>query len=152
MPRNPPPQPPNDASEPRAEGAGPRDSANDRLTGMADLSLEVSPAFRDVFLLHAPPRAAAALREVGRLMYLSLLEPDLSEPGTRFFVSDQLRALAADLRFAGGMLSSLSAIRLQSGDPAEDKRLCRKAASWARQVSELVQGMEATLGTVEEAR
>lgn len=85
-------------------------------------------------------------------MYLSLLEPDLSETSRQSLVSDQLRALAADLRFAEGLLGSLRATRQQNGTPAAAKSLCRKAGCWARKVSEVARAIEAALDMDQEAQ
>ena len=72
---------------------------------------EERPAFREIFLVHAPPLVAEALRETGRRFYEALLEAELPERPEPW-VRARARALAEDLRFTSEVLASLGATPL----------------------------------------
>ena len=105
---------------------------------------EDRPAFRELFLLHAPALAAEALRETGRQLYEALLEcgfPERAEPWVRARVG----ALAEDLRFTGQVLASLGDTPMYAGLTAEELALTVKAAAWAAEVTAVVQAMDRAL-------
>jgi hypothetical protein len=98
-------------------------------------------AFREVFLLYAPPAGAGALRQFGRYMYDTLVESAVQEaPEPR--VQPTVLALAEDLRFSAQVLAGLGGGRETPGLNAEERALAMKAESWAREVLELVRAIE----------
>jgi hypothetical protein len=111
---------------------------------------EERPAFRELFLLHAPPLAAEALRETGRHLYDALLECGFPEPAEPW-VRSRVRALAEDLRFTGQVLASLGDAPVYAGLTAEEFALAVKADAWAAEVTALVQAMDRALGRAEES-
>lgn len=111
---------------------------------------EDRPAFRELFLLHAPALAAEALRETGRHLYDALLEcgfPGPAEP----WVRARVRALAEDLRFTGQALVSLGDTPVYAGLTTEELGLAVKADAWGAEVTALVQAMDRALGSAEES-
>lgn len=111
---------------------------------------ETRPAFREFFLLHAPPLAAEALREAGRYFYDALLEHELREPDEPW-VRARVRALAEDLRFTGEVLAYLGEARVEAGLSRGEIDLSTRAESWAAEVTAIVRAMEGALGSAGEA-
>jgi len=101
--------------------------------------------FRETFLLHLPPEGAAGLRAVGRAMVEAVLALDFRE-GPQPGVAARVRALAEDLRVSAQVLAWLESDRVAGGLTPEELALAMKAESWAREVAELVQAMEAATG------
>lgn len=98
-------------------------------------------AFREVFLVHAPPAGSRVLRQFGRYIYDTLME-SASEEGALPGVGSQVRALAEDLRFSAQGLARLATVRRSPGLAPEELALAMKAESWAREVLELVRAIE----------
>ena len=112
---------------------------------------ENRPAFRELFLLHAPPLAAEALREAGRHLYDAMLEAELAAPAEAW-VRARVRALAEDLRFSGEVLASLGATRLEAELTAEEFTLAVESEAWTDEVMALVRAIERALGGAEGTR
>ncbi|HSL81469.1 MAG TPA: hypothetical protein VLF66_01755 [Thermoanaerobaculia bacterium] len=106
---------------------------------------EDAPAFREIFLVHFPPEAAEALRQTGRHLYDAVLEVDLYELEEPW-VRARVRALAADLRFTGLVLTTLASVRIEAGLTAEEMALATKAESWAAEVERFAASLEAAVG------
>lgn len=104
--------------------------------------------FREIFLLQVPPLGAEALRELGRVLYDGLLEVGLREPAEEPWVRSRVRAVAEDLRLSGQVLASLAEAPRQARLTPEEDALAIKAGSWAREISELVEALEAAVGRV----
>lgn len=112
---------------------------------------EDHPAFREIFLLHAPPLAAEALRETGRLFYDALLEtelPELTEP----WVRARVRAIVQDLRFSADVLASLGGSQGTTDLTAEELSLAIRSETWAAEVMTLVRAIESALGGAAEVK
>ena len=111
---------------------------------------EDRPAFREIFLLHAPPLAAEALRKTGRLFYDALLEAELPEQ-TEPWVRARVRAVAQDLRFSADVLASLGDSQRATDLAAEELSLAMRVETWAAEVLVLVRAIESALGGAEES-
>lgn len=116
-----------------------------RPPGAPPVPWEERPAFREVFLVHFPPGAAAAFREAGRRLYDAVLEAPVYEP-TEPWVRARLRALAEDLRFTGEVLASLGEERVASGLSKEEMALAMRAEAWAADAARLAEAVEASVG------
>jgi len=111
---------------------------------------EERPAFRELFLLHLPPPAAAALRQAGRYLYDAFLEQDLYELPEPW-VRARVRALAEDLRFTGQVLASLGAAPVEAGLSRAESALAQRAEGWAVEIAVLTAAIEGALGGTEGA-
>lgn len=112
---------------------------------------EKQPAFRELFLLHAPPLAAEALRAAGRHLYDALLEtglPERPEP----WVRARVRALAEDLRFTGQVLATLGDAQVETALTRAEIGLSVGAQRWAGMVEEVARTIDEALQDAEEAR
>ena len=112
---------------------------------------ETRPAFRELFLLHAPSLAAEALREAGRHLYDALLETGLPER-PQPWVSARVRALAEDLRFTGQVLASLGDAQVETALTRDEIALSIRAQRWAEMVEAVVRNIHEALQEAEEAR
>jgi len=129
---------------PEVRAAGRRLSSG-RPPGAPPVPWEERPAFREVFLVHFPPGAAAAFREAGRRLYDAVLEAPVHAPDEPW-VRVRLRALAEDLRFTGEVLSSLGEERVASGLSKEEMALAMRAEAWAADAARLAEAVEASVG------
>lgn len=108
-------------------------------------------AFREIFLVHAPPAGVASLRQAGQYMFTTLLESrPAGEPAPP--VADQARALAEDLRYSARELARLESASAGGGLSAEELSLSIKAGSWAREVFELARSIDGAAGSAGELR
>lgn len=108
-------------------------------------------AFREIFLVHAPPAGVASLRPTGRYMFSAVLEsrPEgVPEPP----IADQTRALAEDLRYSARELARLESSSACGGLSAEELSLSIKAGAWAREVFELARSIDGAAGSAGERR
>jgi len=97
--------------------------------------------------LYDQPRDRAALRRVGRLLYdLVIFDSNLGLDRERSITRAELRAVAADLRYAAGYLRHT--IRQSAEDcdlDPEDNRLARFAGKIGRRVHALAAAIEGRL-------
>jgi len=110
-----------------------------------------SPAFRAIFLQHAPTtEAAETLRRFGRLLFHWILEygPGAGPPESS--TRSELRAGALDLRTAQSYLLHVAQGRIASDLPPEDERLAILAGNLAAEVGTVAERIEATLGPIPE--
>lgn len=138
LPRDPP-------APPLATCPGPRRSQGGPPPKRPVVEWEERPAFREVFLLHFPPLAAAALREAGRHLYEAVLERELHAPDEPW-VRARVRALADDLRFTSQVLATLGDARVEAGLTAEELALAIKAEAWAGEVERFAALLGAAVG------
>jgi hypothetical protein len=101
--------------------------------------------FRETFLLHLPPAGSAGLRAVGRAMVEAVLALDFRD-GPQPGVAARVRALAEDLRVSAQALAWLESGQEAADLSPEESALAMKARSWARDVTEVAQAMEAAAG------
>jgi hypothetical protein len=97
--------------------------------------------------LYDQPRDRAALRRVGRLLYdLVIFDSNLGLDRERSITRAELRAVAADLRYAAGYLRHTIWQSAEDCDlDPEDNRLARFAGKLADRVGELVLKIERRL-------
>ena len=136
--------PPDEAPPPEAR-AEPRRPSGGSPPPAPPAGWEDRPAFREVFLVHFPPEAAAALRQAGRHLYDAVLEVDLYELDEPW-VRARVRALAEDLRFSGQVLATLGIARVEAGLTAEELALAMKAEAWAAEVERFAESLESAVG------
>jgi hypothetical protein len=108
---------------------------------------ETLPCFRETFLLYVTaPGYAAALRQVGEMMYSLLLETPAEWPGwPESSTRTEMRAALADMRHLQGFLASVGKEREVSSLDAEDAFLSTLAAKLARQLGHVADGIEREL-------
>lgn len=103
--------------------------------------------FRESLLLHfTRPGDADAMRAFGALLYDAALEcapswPDWPESAARA----EMRAVAADLRHASGILASIGQERRVSSLSPSDARLSKHASDLARVVVKIANSIESKL-------
>lgn len=114
-------------------------------------SWEEQPVFRELFLVHAPPMAAASLREAGRHFYDAVLESGLPETGVPW-VHSRLQALARDLRFTAQVLTSVAAEPEEVSLGPEERALAMKGGAWGREVADLANALGSAVGHSRENR
>ncbi len=107
-----------------------------------------SAGFRETFLYHFDdPHDAGALRHVGRMLHLSILELARSaSPGGESATRVELRAVAADLRHAQGFLAAIARHQEESELSLADGELAALAARQAFAVAGLAAVIEQALG------
>ena len=108
---------------------------------------ETSPAFRAVFLRHAPDaESAETLRRFGQLLFYWLLEAGFEPAYQESSTCNELRAGALDLRSAQSYLLHVAQSGIEGGLPPEDARLATLASDLAGEVGSVAARIEATLG------
>lgn len=122
----------------------PKDGRADLMSAPDSPSWEDTPAFREIFLVHFPPEAAASLRRTGRHLYDAVLEVDLYELDEPW-VQARVRALAADLRFTARVFKTLTRAPLEAGLTDSERGLADRSLSWAAEVTAIVLSIEGAL-------
>jgi hypothetical protein len=107
-----------------------------------------SAGFRETFLYHYDdPADTGALRHVGRMLHLSVLELARSvPPGGESSTRLELRAVAADLRHAQGFLAAVARHQEESELSLADAELAALAARQAFAIAGLAAVIEQALG------
>jgi len=105
-----------------------------------------SDSFRETMLQNFDdPADREALRQVGRVLYTLAVETT-RDPGDESSTRAELRAVAADLRYAGGYLFNVIGRSAQwCSLDAADEKLARFAGKLSRQVAALIDKIERRL-------
>jgi hypothetical protein len=109
---------------------------------------EESAGFRETFLRHFYEREdLAALRRLAHLLHEMILEmaryaPRTPESGTR----EELRAVAADLRYVQGFLGAVARSQQEAALRPADAELAALAARQAQVVAGVAEALEQALG------
>jgi hypothetical protein len=107
---------------------------------------EMLCVFRETFLVWlTPPGAADAFRFIGNLFFDLMLNAEDWPTWTESPVRAELRAVAADLRFLQGFLTTIGTPERASELSVEDARLSRFAACQAAEVTGIAQRIEEKL-------
>src|SRR6185295_9968021 len=107
---------------------------------------EMLCVFRETFLVWlTPPGAADAFRFIGNLFFDLMLNAEDWPTWTESPVRAELRAVAADLRFLQGFLTTIGTQERASELSVEDARLSRFAARQATEVAGIAHRLDEEL-------